>query len=54
MLNNIKIINLEFYKEKAKNDDVILLTSLINDNILKKNIENINKNVIILKLDELT
>jgi hypothetical protein len=52
-LENIKIINYDLYKEIAKDDDVILLTSLIHDQTLKNKIQKINKNIIILSVNNL-
>lgn len=52
-LENSKIINYDLYKEITKDDDVILLTSLIHDQTLKNKIQKINKNVIILSVNNL-
>jgi hypothetical protein len=52
-LNNIEIINYDKYKEIASEDDVILLTSIIHDKILKDKIQQVNKNITILTVENL-
>ena len=51
-LGNIEIINYDTYKEKSGNGDVILLTSIIHDKILKNKIKLINKNINIIYFTE--
>jgi hypothetical protein len=52
-LENIQIINYDLYKEISKNEDVILLTSLIHDETIKNKIQKINKIITILCVNEL-
>lgn len=52
-LENIEIINYDLYKENAKTNDIILLTSLIHDDIIKNKIQKINKNITILSVTDL-
>ena len=52
-ISDIYIINYEMYSEVCKDGDVILLTSLIHDNILKCKLQQINKNITILEVDKL-
>ena len=52
-LENTQIINYDLYKEIANDEDIILLTSLIHDQTLKNKIEKINKNIIILSVNDL-
>jgi FlaA1/EpsC-like NDP-sugar epimerase len=49
IINGVSIINFEKYREKTKKSDIILLTTLIYDEIIRnkiKSIDNINVNVI--------
>jgi len=50
-INNIEIINYEILKEKIKDNDSILITSMIGENSIRKKIETLNKKINILTLN---
>ena len=52
-IKNVKIINFELYIEISKNNDVVLLTSIIHDNALKNKIQTLQKHITILNVNEL-
>jgi hypothetical protein len=50
---NVTVINYEIYNEISNDGDVIILTSLIHDQTLKSKLQKINKNIVILSVNEL-
>jgi len=52
-IKNINIINCDLYNKIADDNDVVLLTSIIHDTNLKNNIKKINKNILIITINDL-
>jgi hypothetical protein len=47
-IKNIEIINYDLFKEKCKDGDIILLTTLIHDEKIKSRLASIDKKINIL------
>ena len=52
-LHNVNIINYTIYSANSKDNDIILLTSIIHDNTLKNKLQKINKSLTIITVNEL-
>jgi len=52
-IKNVNIINYETYEKICTNDDVILLTTLIYDDIIKKKLNMLEKNLTVLSVNDL-